>query len=199
MLCYVPPWVQLLWDSLSFLDFLEVYFLCQIGEVLCHYLFKEVFNFLLFLFSFWHPYSSDIGTVQVVPEVAKPLFIFLKFLFLHSKYLVKHSREQLIHSSILTHGPQLQNTMERTIFFFTSSSIPIKNGHQALAGCLSWSIIQCTKRLWVRSPVRHIGCGSTPQSGCIWEATIYVSLLHRCLSLSLSLSPPASLLPFLSL
>ena len=31
----VLPWV-LLWDSLSFLDFLEVYFLGQIGEVLLH-------------------------------------------------------------------------------------------------------------------------------------------------------------------
>ena len=36
----VLSWVQLLWDSLSFLDFLEVYFLCQIGEVLLHYFFK---------------------------------------------------------------------------------------------------------------------------------------------------------------
>ena len=43
MMClgvFVPPWVQLLWDSLSFLDFLEVYFLCQLREVLLHYLFK---------------------------------------------------------------------------------------------------------------------------------------------------------------
>ena len=36
----VPPWVQLFWDSLSFLDFLEVYILCQMKEVLLHYLFK---------------------------------------------------------------------------------------------------------------------------------------------------------------
>ena len=36
----ILPWVQLLWDSLGFLDFLEVYFLHQIGEVLLHYFFK---------------------------------------------------------------------------------------------------------------------------------------------------------------
>ena len=35
-----PPLVQLLWENLSFLDFLEVYFLCHIREVLLHYLFK---------------------------------------------------------------------------------------------------------------------------------------------------------------
>ena len=69
------------WDSLSFLDFLEVWFLCQIGEVLLHYLFKEVFNFLLFLFSFWHPYNSDVGTLKDVLEVPKPLLIFLNSCF----------------------------------------------------------------------------------------------------------------------
>ena len=35
----VSSWIQLLWDSLNFLDFLEVYFLCPIGAVLLHYLF----------------------------------------------------------------------------------------------------------------------------------------------------------------
>ena len=52
------------WDSLSFLDFLEVYFLYHIGEVLFHYFFKEVFIFLVFLFSFWHPYDSYVGTFK---------------------------------------------------------------------------------------------------------------------------------------
>ena len=36
----VPLWVQLLWDSLGFLNFLEVYFLRQIVEVFFHYLLK---------------------------------------------------------------------------------------------------------------------------------------------------------------
>ena len=37
----VLPWIQFLWDSLSFLDFLIVYFLWQIGEVLLHYFSKK--------------------------------------------------------------------------------------------------------------------------------------------------------------
>uniref|UniRef100_K9IGT3 Uncharacterized protein n=1 Tax=Desmodus rotundus TaxID=9430 RepID=K9IGT3_DESRO len=31
--------------------------------------------------SFWHPYDSDDGTFQVVPEVPKPLLIFLNSCF----------------------------------------------------------------------------------------------------------------------
>ena len=57
-------------------------FLCRIGEALFHYFFKYVFNFLLFIFfSFWHPYDSDVGTFKVVPEVPKPLLIFLNSCF----------------------------------------------------------------------------------------------------------------------
>ena len=77
----VPLWVQLLWDSLGFQDCLEVYFFCLIGEVFVHYLFKYIFNILLLFFSFWHPYNSDIGTFQVVPEIPQPLFIFLDSCF----------------------------------------------------------------------------------------------------------------------
>ena len=32
-------------------------------------------------FSFWHPYNSDIGMFQVVPEVPKSLFTFLNSCF----------------------------------------------------------------------------------------------------------------------
>ena len=47
MMCLVCDSLDpLLQNSLSFLDFLEVYFLCQIGEVLLHHVFKQVFNFL---------------------------------------------------------------------------------------------------------------------------------------------------------
>ena len=66
--------------SLGFLDFLEVYFLCQIKEVLLHYIFKEVFNFFLF-FSLWHPYDFNVGTLKDVLEVPKPLLIFLNSCF----------------------------------------------------------------------------------------------------------------------
>ena len=42
MMCLgVLPWVQLLWDSLSFLDFL-----CQIRKVLLHYFFQISFKIL---------------------------------------------------------------------------------------------------------------------------------------------------------
>ena len=46
--------------------------------------FKEVFNFLLILFSSGTPYDSDVGMFQVVLEFRKPLLILKKFLFLHS-------------------------------------------------------------------------------------------------------------------
>ena len=38
---------------------------------------------MLFLFSFWHPYDSDVGMFKVCLEIPKPL-IFFEFLFLHS-------------------------------------------------------------------------------------------------------------------
>ena len=47
--------------------------------VLLHYFFKYVFNVLVFLFSFWHPYDSAIGNFKVVLEVPKPLLIFFFF------------------------------------------------------------------------------------------------------------------------
>ena len=69
--------------TLSFLDFLKVYFLCQIGEVFLHYLFnnEQIFNFLLFLFSFWLPCNMDVGMFNVVSDVPKPLLIFLNSCF----------------------------------------------------------------------------------------------------------------------
>ena len=76
----VLPWVQLLWDFLSFLDFLEVYSLCQIGGVL-QYFCKYVFNLLLLFLSFWHFYHSDVGKFKVVLEVPKPLLSFFNFCF----------------------------------------------------------------------------------------------------------------------
>ena len=36
---------------------------------------------MLFLFSFWHPYDSDVGIFKVVPEVPKPVLIFLNSCF----------------------------------------------------------------------------------------------------------------------
>ena len=76
-----PLWVQLVWDTLCFLD-LYVYLLHQIKEVFLHYFFNYVFNFFLFLFS--HSYDSDVGTFGDVLESSYTLLIFFEFLFLYS-------------------------------------------------------------------------------------------------------------------
>ena len=36
---------------------------------------------MLFLFSFWHPYDLGVGTFGDVPEVPKPILVFLNFFF----------------------------------------------------------------------------------------------------------------------
>ena len=79
----VLPWVQLLWESLSFLDFLEIYFLCQTGDILLHYFFKYVFNFLLL--------SSSSGTPMIwILECLKlsQKFLSLSSLFLNSCFFI---------------------------------------------------------------------------------------------------------------
>ena len=64
------------------MSFPEVHFLCQIREVLLHYFFQISFQFfLLFLFSFWYLYNSDVGMFKIVTEVPKPLLIFLNSCF----------------------------------------------------------------------------------------------------------------------
>ena len=69
---FLFPWCR---TSLPF-DFLSV--LVVRGGAVClptppswfslHYFFKNIFNFLLFLSSFWHPYDSDVVTFNVVSE-----------------------------------------------------------------------------------------------------------------------------------
>ena len=72
--------------GLCFLD-LYVYFLCQIKEVF-FIIFSNKFSFfLLSLFSFWHPYDSDVGIFKVVPEIPKPIFIFLNSCFFFLSWL----------------------------------------------------------------------------------------------------------------
>ena len=69
------------WDSLYFLDF-HIYFLYQIREVFFHSVFKSISNFLLFLFSFWHPYNVNVGLLEVVPEDPNTILVFWIFFFL---------------------------------------------------------------------------------------------------------------------
>ena len=42
-----------------------------------HYFSKQISNFLLFLF-FWHPYDANVGMLEVVPEAAYTILIFLE-------------------------------------------------------------------------------------------------------------------------
>ena len=67
--------------SLCFLD-LHVYFLHQIREVFFHYFFKQISSFLLFLFSFCHPYDVNVGPLEVVSEAVYTILIFLNSFFL---------------------------------------------------------------------------------------------------------------------
>ena len=71
-----PLWVHLVWNSMNFPD-LYVYFFHQVEGVSCHYFFKWVFNFLLSLFSFWHPRDVNGGMLEVVLESP---YIVLNFL-----------------------------------------------------------------------------------------------------------------------
>ena len=67
--------------GVCFLD-LHVYFLHQIREVLFHDFFKSISSFLLFLFSFWHPYDANVGPLEVVPEAAYTILFVLDSFFL---------------------------------------------------------------------------------------------------------------------
>ena len=64
-----PPLVQLLWENLSFLDFLEVYFLHQIGEVFFHYFSNK---FLIYC-SFSSPSSSPMIQMLVHLKLSQRL------------------------------------------------------------------------------------------------------------------------------
>ena len=46
-----------------------------------HYFFRELFNFLLFIFSFWHICDLGSGMFKVVPEAPKSLLVFLNSCF----------------------------------------------------------------------------------------------------------------------
>ena len=55
-------------------------FLHQITEIFFHYFF-QISNFLLFLFSFWHPYEVNVGMLEVVPDAAYTILIFMDYFF----------------------------------------------------------------------------------------------------------------------
>ena len=69
--------------TLGFLDFLEVCFLCQIGEVFLHYFFKQVFNDLLFLFSSGTPMIHMLEHLKLSQR-----FLGLSSFFLSSCFFI---------------------------------------------------------------------------------------------------------------
>ena len=78
------PWVQLLWDSeLPGLPGSLFPSPDWGSSTLC---FQIIFNFLLFLFPFWHPYHLDVGTFGDVPEGPYTILIFVFFLILVSSF-----------------------------------------------------------------------------------------------------------------
>ena len=66
---YGPLWVDLIWDSLCFLD-LDVCFLSQVREVFSYYVFRYVLSTFLSLFSFWDLYNVNVSMLDVFPEVS---------------------------------------------------------------------------------------------------------------------------------
>ena len=66
----VSPWVYPVCDSLHLLDLID-YFLFHVGEIFNYNLFKIFLIPFLFLFFFWDPYNSNVGTFNFVPEVSE--------------------------------------------------------------------------------------------------------------------------------
>ena len=73
----IPCWVYFIWYSF-FLDLSE-WFLSHVREIFGYYLLEYFFCPLLSLFSFWHPYNTDVGAFHVVPEFSEMLFVFNLF------------------------------------------------------------------------------------------------------------------------
>ena len=69
----VSPWVYPVWDSLGFLD-LGDYFLPHFRKVFNYYLFKYFLMVFLFVF-FWDSDDSNVGALNIVPEVSEVVLI----------------------------------------------------------------------------------------------------------------------------
>ena len=97
----VSPWVYPVWDSLCLLDLIG-YFLFHVGEIFNYNLLKKFLIPFLFLFFFWNPYSSNIGTFDMVPEVSETVlssFHSFYFILLFRSYFHHLSSSSLICSS----------------------------------------------------------------------------------------------------
>ena len=77
----VLPWVYPVWDSLGFLD-LGGYFLPHFREVFNYFLLKYFLTAFLFVLFFWDSYDSNVGALNIVPEVSEVILIsFNSFFF----------------------------------------------------------------------------------------------------------------------
>ena len=93
---YAFPWVYPVWDSLYFLD-LGDYFLSHVKGFFYYNPLKYFLISFLFLLFFWSPYNSNVGALNVIPEV---LISFYSFFFL----LLCFSFSTILFSSTLLHS-----------------------------------------------------------------------------------------------
>ena len=82
----VSPWSYLVWDSLGFLD-LGGYFLPHFREVFNYYLLKYFLMPFLFVFFFWDSCDSNVGVLNIVPEVSEVVLISFNSFFIFSSLL----------------------------------------------------------------------------------------------------------------
>ena len=69
-------------DSLHLLDLID-YFLFHVGEIFKYNLLKKFIIPFVFLFLFWDPYSSNVGALDIVPEVSETILsTFHSFYFI---------------------------------------------------------------------------------------------------------------------
>ena len=67
--------------TLCFLNLVD-YFLSHVWDVFSYYLFKYFLRSFLYLFSFWDPYNTYVGTFNVFPEVLGCLHFFYSFFYI---------------------------------------------------------------------------------------------------------------------
>ena len=96
----VSPWVYPVWDSFCLLDLID-YVLFHVGEIFNYNLFK---NFLIpfFLVFFRDPYNSNVGTLDIVPEISETIlssFHSFYFSLFFRSYFHHFIFQPLIHSS----------------------------------------------------------------------------------------------------
>jgi len=60
------------------------YFLYHVGEIFKYNLLKIFLIPFLLLFFFWEPYNSNVGVIDIIPEVSETILSFFSFFLLYS-------------------------------------------------------------------------------------------------------------------